>query len=84
MTKSKTTNQEKTETTKKPRNFNWIYATITVIIGVVCAVLILGLAARGLSTYIQGMSDTARAAGSIVGVALMAFGVASLIKLARR
>lgn len=84
MNKQKTTKKQETPAPKQPKNFSWLYTMITVIVGVACAVLILGLATRGLETYIKGMTDNARTSAAIVGVSLMAFGVASLVKLAKR
>lgn len=79
MTKSK---QE--TPAKKERSYAWAYTLVTVIVGLACAMLLLGLAAAGLADHLKGMTDSGRTAGSIIGVSLMAFGVTSLVKLAKR
>lgn len=57
------------------KTINWIVTGLTAVIGVVAAVVILGLATKGLASYLQNMNDTIRTASAIIGVALLTYAV---------
>lgn len=58
---------------------NWITTIVTTIVGIIALIVILALAAKGLSAYLNNMNDLVRSGASITGIALLAYAVASLV-----
>jgi hypothetical protein len=71
----------KVKLTKRQKFDKYIMPVFTFIIGVGSLILILGLAGKGLSSYLGNLTDDARTIASIAGVSLLAYAVASLVRL---
>lgn len=80
MSKEKTTKQTK----KSVDITKYAMTGLTFLVGVASLIVLLGLAAKGLSTYLSELSDTQTTVASIVGVSIMAYAVASLTRLLKR
>lgn len=63
----------------KNKIVNGLINTAVVVVGGVATAVILGLAAKGLGSYLKDMNDTVRVAASIIGVALLAYAVSALV-----
>lgn len=71
----------KTEVSTKRSAITIAGTVATVIVGIIAMAVILGLAAKGLASYLQDMNDITRTAASIVGTALLAYAVAGLARV---
>lgn len=52
---------------------------VTIVVGVIATVVILGLATKGLASYLKDMNDITRTTASIVGTALLAYAVSGMV-----
>ena len=71
----------KVKLTKRQKFDKYIMPVFTFVIGTGSLILILGLAGKGLSSYLGNLTDDARTIASIAGVSLLAYAVASLVRL---
>lgn len=52
---------------------------VTVVVGIVATVVILGLATKGLASYLKDMNDVTRTTAAVVGTALLAYAVSGMV-----
>lgn len=72
--------QKTNEVTKAKSNVIDIASTVlTVLMGIVATLAILGLAAKGLASYLKDMNDVTRTVAAIIGTALLAYAVSVMV-----
>ncbi len=69
---------ESTEKTKL-NPIKVVGAVVTVAVGLVATVIILGLAAKGLASYLKDMNEITRTTAALIGTALLAYAVSGMV-----
>lgn len=69
---------EQTEKTKL-NPVKIVSTVITVAVGIIATVVILGLATKGLASYLKDMNDATRTTAAVIGTALLAYAVSGMV-----
>lgn len=69
---------EQTEKTKL-NPVKIVSTAVTVTVGIIATVVILGLATKGLASYLKDMNDITRTTAAVIGTALLAYAVSGMV-----
>lgn len=70
---------ESTEVKTKNKVISMAGTVVTVSIGTVATATILGLATKGLASYLKDMNEVTRTTAAVIGTALLAYAVSGMV-----